>query len=268
MATANDEPDRLPDRLPERAAPRRLSRGAVAVTFSVFVVSLFAVFVALGGNTPDRDVAVEVASFASVVSGAVLMLQFALPFVGRERLVEEALGEPLDDESLALLDRATDAIDAIAASRAQQRGFLDGIANSLVLQEQTAEITAKLEVLSGLRRGEREIGATSPEALARLKRQQTAIDGAAASLTRRVEALESYAGQVAELDALLHETTVMARLDERDALIAELLAETARDQPAVEDVDRLARGLPAAADQLEQHLRAVRERGQFFLDTD
>jgi hypothetical protein len=259
--------DDEPDYRPAPVVGREWARRAVAAgSFPVLAISVLAAYVSMADDSADGSAALVAASMFGLLSGAVLILALVLPRIGSKRLAELALQEQLDDQSLELLDRATDAADAIAESLAQRRGLLDGIATSLVVEEQTAEIARKLTVLSDLRRGEREVGATSPEALARLGRQKAAIDDAAASLTRRIEALESYAGQVAELDALLDESEVMERLDERDALVAELVAETARDQPAVEDVDRLARGLPALADALERQLRAVREGGQGFLD--
>lgn len=252
----------------ERAKPRWRVKAASAITLTVLAFA--GLQMSFGGpdTNDDQRALGGVFFFAALLSAAILMLLIVVPRIGRELPDETPIEDALDAESLDLLDRATRAVDAIAASRAQERGLLDEIANSLVLEEQTSEIADKLLVVSDLRRGEEAVEATTPAALARLRRQREATDAAAASLARRVEALESYAGQVAELDALLHETTVMARLDERDALVADLLAETARDQPAVEDVDRLASGLPAVADALERQLRAVRERGLRFLDTD
>jgi len=66
-----------------------------------------------------------------------------------------------------------------------------------------------------------------------------AIETATASVTARVEALERYAAQARNADRYYHARRKLSILQERTQEYEQLLAETAYDETAVPQIDRM-----------------------------
>ncbi|MBF8193256.1 hypothetical protein ITP53_47840 [Nonomuraea sp. K274] len=163
------------------------------------------------------------------------------------------LTEDLDESAGRLLRRAQRAIAAVTNSRVNAEGLLDDVRNAVMLPAQEWEIARLLAKLSALRAKHREtvsLGLT-PEVEAVAAPLARALDSSEEAVVARVEALERYAGNVAEAERAYRAHHQIEELRGRLHQYEELVAETGADGFAVPELDRLA----ADADQLEQALR-------------
>ncbi|MFG1946916.1 hypothetical protein [Nonomuraea sp. NPDC048826] len=158
-----------------------------------------------------------------------------------------------DEEAAAVLRRAQLAIGAVLRSHVNAEGLLDGARNAIMLPEQEWEIARLLAKLSALRTEHREMLARglAPEAAAVARPLQSALDSSEAAVVARVEALERYAGHVAEAERAYHARDQIEELRASLPRYEELLAESGAGTMAVAEIERLAED----ADTVERTLR-------------
>ncbi|MGW0590413.1 hypothetical protein [Streptosporangium sp. NPDC002607] len=151
------------------------------------------------------------------------------------------LPEDLDADCGDLLRRAQDATKTVLDSRINRAGLLDTIDNAVTLPAQTWQIATKLVRLSKLRAEHRRLvpDAPPPEVAEAFTPYVGALKAAESSLTRRIRALEEYAGQVRKADGLYLAHRQLQVLAERTPQYEALVAETAEDALAVPDLERL-----------------------------
>ena len=163
------------------------------------------------------------------------------------------LHEDLDDSARALLSRAQTAIDAIMISHVHAEGLLDGVRNAVMLPAQEWEIARLLAKLSRLRAEHDEVVAEgiTPEVAAVTEPLAQVLDGSERAVLTRVEALERYAGHVAEAERAYRARRQIDRLSANLPRYEELLAESGADDSAMPELSRLTED----ADRLEEALR-------------
>ncbi|MEU4578513.1 hypothetical protein ACBI99_41145 [Nonomuraea sp. ATR24] len=163
------------------------------------------------------------------------------------------LREDLDEAARALMTRAQTAVDAVLDSNVHAEGLLDDIRNAVMLPAQEWEIARLLAKLSELRAEHRGVVAEgiTPEVAAVAEPLAQALDSSEAAVLARVEALERYAGHVADAERAYRARDQIERLGARLSSYEELLAESGADDSAVPELSRLAED----AGRLEQALR-------------
>ncbi|SDI38765.1 hypothetical protein [Nonomuraea jiangxiensis] len=163
------------------------------------------------------------------------------------------LAEDFDEEARVVLGRAQRAIGSVLRSHVNAEGLLDDARNALMLPAQEWEIASLLAKLSALRLEHRELLARgiAPEVAAVIEPLERALVNSEAAVVARVEALERYAGHVAEAERAYHARGQIEELRARLPRYEELLAESGADSLAVPEIERLAED----ADVLERTLR-------------
>ncbi|TXK43841.1 hypothetical protein FR742_18010 [Nonomuraea sp. C10] len=163
------------------------------------------------------------------------------------------LREDLDESARRLMARAQAAVDAVMESHVNAGGLLDDVRNAVMLPAQEWEIARLLAKLSALRSGHREVVSEGviPEVAAVAEPLAQVLDSSERAVVARVEALERYAGHVAEAERAYHARDQIARLSAQLPRYEELLAESGADDSAVPELSRLSED----ADRLEQALR-------------
>ncbi|MFI7127095.1 hypothetical protein ACIBQ1_15475 [Nonomuraea sp. NPDC050153] len=163
------------------------------------------------------------------------------------------LPEDFDPEARDVLVRAQRAIGSVLRSHVNAEGLLDDARNAVMLPTQEWEIARLLAKLSALRLEHRELLARgiAPEVVAVIEPLERALVNSEAAVVARVEALERYAGHVAEAERAYHARGQIEELRARLPRYEELLAESGADQLAVPEIERLAED----ADVLERTLR-------------
>ncbi|WP_329429596.1 hypothetical protein OG339_13915 [Streptosporangium sp. NBC_01495] len=175
--------------------------------------------------------------------------------------------EDFDYKAGQLLDRTQQAIDYILRSRVNAMGMLDSVRNSVMLPSQEWEIARLLTKLSTLRNEHHEFvyGGSTPEVAAAMAPLERALAASEAAVLARVEALERYAGHVADAERALRAHDQIEALRARLPRYEELLAESGADVFAVPEIGRLAED----AGHLEQALRdSVRSAHEAFRHLD
>lgn len=166
----------------------------------------------------------------------------------------------LSQDAAQLLSRFETAAAAIGASTAGAAGLFDDIASVVELKAQRWAITRKLATISALSSDEPAFNGDEVAA-ERLRDQRAALKAAMRDVERRVTAVEDYATKVAQLDRLLAEQDLHARLDARDEQLLDLVADGARDALAAEQLDHMATGTAAVREAIAANLAEVREYG-------
>ncbi|MFI9557312.1 hypothetical protein [Nonomuraea endophytica] len=163
------------------------------------------------------------------------------------------LPEDFDLEARAILARAQEAIGTVLRSHVNAEGLLDDIRNAVMLPAQEWEIARLLAKLSSLRTEHRALlgRGVAPEVAEVVAPLERALDSSEAAVLARVEALEGYAGHVAEAEAAYHARGQIEELRARLPRYEELLAESGADALAVPEIERLAED----AGHLERALR-------------
>ncbi|GAA5058811.1 hypothetical protein HNP84_008778 [Thermocatellispora tengchongensis] len=163
------------------------------------------------------------------------------------------LPEDFDRAAHELMARTQRAVRSVLESAVHAEGLLDDVRNNVTLPAQEWEIARLLAKLSSLREEHREFvgGGLTPEAAAVAEPLERALAGSEAAVVARVEALERYAGHVAEAERAYHARHQIEELRTRLPKYEELLAESGADSLAMRELDRLADD----ADRLEQALR-------------
>jgi hypothetical protein len=163
------------------------------------------------------------------------------------------LPEDFDEEAGIVLARAQQAIGSVLRSHVNAEGLLDDARNAVMLPEQEWEIARLLAKLAALRIEHRELLARgiAPEVAAVVEPLERALVNSEAAVVARVEALEAYAGHVAEAERAYHARGQIEELRARLPRYEELLAESGADALAVPEIERLTED----ADALERLLR-------------
>ncbi|MEV4477112.1 hypothetical protein ACFFR3_11085 [Nonomuraea salmonea] len=163
------------------------------------------------------------------------------------------LRDRLDEPARALLSRAQTAIDQVMSSHVHAEGLLDGVRNGVMLPAQEWEIARLVAKLSELRAEHQEVVAegVTPEVAAVAEPLGRALDSSEKAVLARVEALERYAGHVADAERAYRARSQIERLSAKLHRYEELLAETGADGAGVPELSRLSDD----ADRLEQALR-------------
>jgi hypothetical protein len=163
------------------------------------------------------------------------------------------LHEDLDEGARALMSRAQRAIDAIMGSHVHAEGLLDDVRNAVMLPAQEWEIARLLAKLSRLRAEHEEVVAEgiTPEVAAVTEPLAHVLDSSERAVLTRVEALERYAGHVAEAERAYRARHQIDRLSANLPRYEELLAESGADDSAMPELSRLTED----ADRLEEALR-------------
>ncbi|MEV4177383.1 hypothetical protein [Nonomuraea sp. NPDC049709] len=161
--------------------------------------------------------------------------------------------EDFDQDARLVLTRAQRAIGSVLRSHVNAEGLLDDARNALMLPAQEWEIARLLAKLSALRLEHRELlsRGIAPEVAAVIEPLERALVNSEAAVVARVEALERYAGHVAEAERAYHARGQIEELRARLPRYEELLAESGADSLAVPEIERLAED----ADVLERTLR-------------
>ncbi|MEQ4722700.1 hypothetical protein [Nonomuraea sp. B19D2] len=238
-----------------------VTRLAVTVTAAVAAVCGLALFVA-ERYTP----------FVVIMTGAALLIVSVLlrPMpdaeVERTHALERdvydgarryegryVLREQLDEPARTLMTRAQTAIDQVMHSSVNAEGLLDGVRNAVMLPAQEWEIARLLAKLSELRAEHQEVVSegVTPEVAAVAEPLAQALDSSQQAVLARVEALERYAGHVADAERAFRARHQIERLSAKLPRYEELLAESGADGSAVPELSKLSDD----ADRLEQALR-------------
>ena len=163
------------------------------------------------------------------------------------------LADDFDAEARLVLARAQRAIGSVLRSHVNAEGLLDDARNAVMLPEQEWEIARLLAKLAALR-GEHKVllsRGIAPEVAAVVEPLDRALANSEAAVVARVEALERYAGHVAEAERAFHARGQIEELRARLPRYEELLAESGADALAVPEIEKLAQD----ADALERLLR-------------
>ncbi|GAA2274635.1 hypothetical protein GCM10010149_16260 [Nonomuraea roseoviolacea subsp. roseoviolacea] len=171
------------------------------------------------------------------------------------------LCDGLDGPARALMDRAHAAVASVMGSRVNAEGLLDGVRNAVMLPEQEWGIARLLAKLSELRAEHEEVLAegVTPEVAAVAEPLGRALAGSEAAVVARVEALERYAGHVADAERAHRARGQIERLGATLPRYEELLAESGAAGPAVPELGRLAEDAGRLEQALRDSVRAARE---------
>lgn len=163
------------------------------------------------------------------------------------------LPEDFDPEALALMARTQRAVNSVLGSHVNAEGLLDDVRNAVMLPQQEWEIARLLAKLSALRAEHNQLIArgVAPEVAQAVQPLERALANSEAAVVARVEALERYAGHVADAERAYHARGQIEELRARLPRYEELVAESGADGFAVPEISRLADD----ADQLEETLR-------------
>lgn len=187
-----------------------------------------------------------------------MVYELAQRYDGRYILMSD-----LDQAAQALLARAQQAVGTVTESRVNKEGLLDDARNAVMLPAQEWQIAQLLAKLSALRTQHHETVAdgVTPEVAAVAEPLARALDSSEAAVVARVEALERYAGNVADAERAYLAHHQIEELRGRLHQYEELVAESGADGFAVPELDRLAED----AGRLEQALRrSVRSAQEAF----
>ncbi|MFB4263477.1 hypothetical protein [Nonomuraea sp. GTA35] len=245
-------------RSPVVSAAARLVAAVTALAAAVYGLALF--------------VAERYPPFVVIMTGSALLMVSVLlrprPDAevarrrAREREVYEAarrhegryvVRDRLDDPARGLMARAQAAIDQVMDSSVNAEGLLDDARNAVMLPAQEWEIARLLAKLSELRAEHQEVVSEGviPEVAAVAAPLAHALDSSQEAVLARVEALERYAGHVADAERAYRARNQIERLSAKLPRYEELLAESGADGSAVPELSRLSDD----ADRLEQALR-------------
>ncbi|MCF6471375.1 hypothetical protein FAF44_23710 [Nonomuraea sp. MG754425] len=243
---------------PAASAVARPAAGVTALVAAVYGLTLF--------------VAERYTPFVVIMTGSALLMVAVLlrprpdAEVERRRALEHevyetarrndgryVLRDRLDDPARALMGRAQNAIDQVMDSSVHTEGLLDDARNAVMLPAQEWEIARLLAKLSQLRAEHQEVisEGVTPEVAAVAEPLAHALDSSQRAVLVRVEALERYAGHVADAERAYRARNQIERLSAKLPRYEELLAESGADRAAVPELSRLSDD----ADRLEQALR-------------
>jgi hypothetical protein len=156
----------------------------------------------------------------------------------------------LDVQCQALLGRAQSAIGTVLSSRVRADGLLGNPVDDAMLREnewQIADKLRKITFLRSLRKANVAGGPTGPMTNDVLERQRRALELAQEGTTSRVIALERYAAQIAAADEAERDYQQATRLARHNDKYLDLVAHTASDSHATEEITGMTERLAIAA---------------------
>ncbi|AYG77962.1 hypothetical protein DWB77_07523 [Streptomyces hundungensis] len=171
------------------------------------------------------------------------------------------LVDELSDPAWDLLRRAHRAQHVMLKSRVHGEDLIDRAANEYMFPAQLWEIALSLALYSKLCRQEPD----HPQGTALisvLRDRRRALGAGLRGITSRVRALEDYAQQTAEADARYAELEQIRYLNDRSDQVPDLVARTAGDEHAVEEVEGKAAWAETVTDAFGQALREAQEAGR------
>jgi hypothetical protein len=176
------------------------------------------------------------------------------------------LPEDFDAPAEELRERTRKAVEHVLRSQVNASGMLDDARNSVMLPAQEWEIARLLAKLSALRGEHDRLGhdGNSPEVAAALAPLERALAASEAAVVARVEALERYAGHVAEAERAFRAHQQIELLRSRLPRYEELLAETGADALAVPEIDHLAQDAGRLERALRESVRSAHEAFRYL----
>ena len=206
----------------------------------------------LGWEAASNRYALLLAEIIAVITAVVLgvrIIRFGQP-TGRVPAATAAhayhgrylTDDDFDLRSRVLLRRAQDAIDTVASSEVGRAGLLDQPAASAALASQEWDMALALREQGRLRARRAELAASGagPVTAAVLDGQDRAAHLADSSIADRVVALERYAAEVGEADAVYRDGQQAAALAELGHRHLDMLARTAADEHGIAEIESLA----------------------------
>jgi hypothetical protein len=158
--------------------------------------------------------------------------------------------DDLDVRARAMLSRAHDAVDSVLNSHVHAEGLLDRTRNAATLPAHEWEIARLLAKLSRLRTDHAKLELGMPEVAAVAEPLGQALAGSERAVLARVEVLERYAEQVAQVERAYRVRRQLEQFTSRLPRYEELLAESGAGVRAVPEIDHLTQD----ADRLEEAL--------------
>jgi hypothetical protein len=155
----------------------------------------------------------------------------------------------LDAQCQALLGRAQSAIDTVLSSRVRADGLLGNPVDDAMLRENEWQIAGRLRTITSLRslrRADAAGGPVGPLANDVLERQRRALELAQEGTISRVIALECYAAQIAAADEAERDYQQATRLARHNDKYLDLVAHTASDNRATEEITGMTEWLAIA----------------------
>lgn len=204
---------------------------------------------------PIGAVALGLAAF-SFATDAAVHNKSARRLAGlRSRCVRPA---DLNDDARALLARAQQAKKAVRTSAVHRFDLIDRQHNEVSLPRQEWEIAEALREYTRLVKAE----PAHPEGgkvTALLDTRRRALRASLDGITRRVNALESYADQVAQADDRYRELQQIQALTDGSDDVLDFLARTAGDDLAVAEIEGMTGKAAAVADAFTVALESAKE---------
>ncbi|MFJ5811879.1 hypothetical protein [Streptomyces sp. NPDC093093] len=164
----------------------------------------------------------------------------------------------LNDDARTLLARAQQAKKAVRTSAVHRFDLIDRQHNEVSLPRQEWEIAEALREYTRLVKAE----PANPEGgkvTALLNTRRRALRASLDGITRRVNALESYAEQVAKADDRYRELQQIQALTDGSDDVLDFLARTARDDLAVAEIEGMTGKAAAVADAFTVALESAKE---------
>ncbi|WP_307832635.1 hypothetical protein [Planomonospora sp. ID91781] len=176
------------------------------------------------------------------------------------------LPEDFDAPAEQLRERTRKAVEYVLRSQVNASGLLDDARNSVMLPAQEWEIARLLAKLSALRDEHGRFGhdARTPEVAAAMAPLERALAASEAAVVARVEALERYAGHVAEAERAFRAHQQVELLRSRLPRYEELLAETGADALAVPEIDHLTQDAGRLERALRESVRSAHEAFRYL----
>ncbi|MBG0817125.1 hypothetical protein HS045_23580 [Planomonospora sp. ID82291] len=176
------------------------------------------------------------------------------------------LPEDFDPAAERLRERTRRAVEHVLRSQVHASGMLDDARNSVMLPAQEWEIARLLAKLSALRDEHDRLGhdGSAPEVVAAMAPLERALAASEAAVVARVEALERYAGHVAEAERAFRAHQQIELLRSWLPRYEELLAETGADALAVPEIDHLAQDAGRLERALRESVRSAHEAFRYL----
>ena len=167
----------------------------------------------------------------------------------------------LDQACRGLLDRARKAISDVLASEVYQLDFLDKAAGEATLRAHEWEIASLLRDITGLRAEHAGSTPVGPMTAAVLDSQKRALALAQDATESRVSALERYATQVRLADVARTDWETAKRVSGLNDRYLDLVARTAADPRAIEEIAGLTEQAAQAARVFQESLAEATTAG-------
>ncbi|MFK0142617.1 hypothetical protein [Streptomyces murinus] len=164
----------------------------------------------------------------------------------------------MNDDARTLLARAQQAKRAVLTSAVHRFDLIDRQRNEVSLPRQEWEIAEALREYTRLVKAEPS-NPKGGKVAALLDTRRRGLRASLGGITRRVNALESYAEQVAQADDRYRELQQIQALTDGSDDVLDLLARTARDDLAVAEIEGMTGEAAAVADAFTTALESAQE---------